>query len=96
MDSFFGGSKSSLHETVKAQQDRLAKYEKKLGDLVKAYKILQEEKKALQDTVNAFSAHPPEISKFICFFFCIVRPFRLKRLFGPLFLHTDSANVEKI
>ena len=60
MDNFFGGSKSSLHETVKAQQDRLAKYEKKLGDLVKAYKILQEEKKALQDTVNAFSAHPPE------------------------------------
>ena len=58
MDSFFGGSKSSLHETVRAQQDRLAKYEKKLGDLVKAYKILQEEKKALQDTVNVFSSAP--------------------------------------
>ena len=64
MDGFFGGSKSSLHETVKSQQDRLAKYEKKLSDLVKAYKILQEEKKALQETVNVFSFQPQNNCKF--------------------------------
>lgn len=59
MDSLFGGSKGSLHDTIRTQQHRLAKYEKKLCDLVKAYKSLQEEKTALQETVNAFSAQPP-------------------------------------
>lgn len=58
----FGGSKGSLHDTIRTQQHRLAKYEKKLCDLVKAYKSLQEEKTALQETVNAFSAQPPHAS----------------------------------
>ena len=59
MDNFFGSnSKGALQDTIRHQQEKLGKYEKKLGDLVKAYKVLQEEKKALQETVSAFSNNP--------------------------------------
>ncbi|XP_072034925.1 GRIP and coiled-coil domain-containing protein 1-like [Amphiura filiformis] len=49
-------TRKDLLETIEQQKDQLARYEKRLRDVVQAYKNLNKEKEALEASVNALSA----------------------------------------